>query len=263
VIDGDSGRVLLDQRAHERRSPASTTKIMTAILALETVSPDAWVVSSTDASRMYGSSVMGLRPGVYIQMRDLLYGLMLPSGNDAAIEIARNVDGTTDAFVARMNAKAAELGLANTHFVNPHGLDRRAHYSTAYDLAMLGRYAMRNDAFRRLAGTTAYHLPPPSDYPLYNGNSLLNTYPGADGIKIGWTNRAGWTLVASAERDGRRLYVTVLKSVDRDADAAALFDWAYSAYHWRPLTPSVTGAMRMAARMGVGSALARSLSQCG
>jgi D-alanyl-D-alanine carboxypeptidase len=262
VVDGESGRVLFDLHAHEQRSPASTTKIMTGILAVERGELDRLVVSETDGSRMLGSSVMGLRAGVPISVRDLLYGLMLPSGNDAALELARAVDGSVPAFVDRMNAKAAELGLRDTQFQNPHGLDGRAHYSSAYDLAMLGRYAMANPEFAAIAASPAWHLAPPSDYDLYNGNSLLARYPGADGIKIGWTNRAGWTLVASAVRDGRRLYVTVLKSADRDGDASALLDWAYASHEWVTITPGTSSLLRLAQRAGVEATVARALSVC-
>lgn len=262
VIDGATGRVLYEHNANERRAPASITKMMTAILALETVSEDKWVVSTTDGSAMIGSSVMGLRHGMRIQVRELLYGLMLPSGNDAAIEIAKNVDGTEAAFVQRMNRKVTELGLANTHFVNAHGLDRRSHYSSAYDMAMIGRYAMQNERFREIASTRSYRPAPPVDYDLFNGNSLLNTYPGADGIKIGFTNRAGWTLVASAVRDGRRVFVTVLNSADRDADATALLDWTFGSYQWSAISPRVTQTLALARRLGLGERLARSLSVC-
>jgi D-alanyl-D-alanine carboxypeptidase (penicillin-binding protein 5/6) len=228
VIDADTGRALYGRNLHTRRAPASTTKIMTAIVALETM-PDrnAAVVAETDASAMVGSSVMGLWPGAPLTVDELLYGLMLPSGNDAAIELARAAAGTVDAFVQRMNDKAAELGLADTHFVNPHGLDRRRHYSSAYDLAQLARYAMRDPRFRELAATRVHHLPLPFDYDLYNGNTLLDRYPGADGVKIGWTEAAGWTFVASAERDGHRLIAVLLNTADRDADAAALLDWGF------------------------------------
>lgn len=262
VVDAETGRLLYGVNENERRSPASTTKIMTAILAIETVSADSWTVSETDGSAMLGSSVMGLRPGQYIKMRDLLYGLMLPSGNDAAIEIAKNVDGTVKDFVGRMNAKAAELGMENTNFQNPHGLDRRQHYSTAFDLSLLGRYAMKNAQFREIVGAQYYQLEPPADYGLYNGNSLLAKYPGADGIKIGWTDRAGWTLVASAVRDGRRLIVTVLDSPDRDADAAALLDWAFASYRWETVNPRLTRLFSAFKRLGVEPQLARSLSVC-
>lgn len=263
VVDAESGRVLYEVRGHERLSPASTTKIMTAILALEAVPGDTAVVSTTDASRMIGSSVMGLRPGVPITVRDLLYGLMLPSGNDAALEIARAVSGDRAAFVALMNAKASELGLVDTQFMNPHGLDARGHYSSAYDLSMLTRYAMANEEFRRIVGARSYYLGLPSDYSINNGNSLLNTYPGAEGVKIGWTDRAGWTLVASAVRDGRRVFVTVLDSQDRDADAAALFDWAFASHRWNAIGPQTQLALQLMRRFGMGGALVRSLAGCG
>jgi D-alanyl-D-alanine carboxypeptidase (penicillin-binding protein 5/6) len=238
VIDADTGEVLWGKGEHERRAPASTTKIMTAILAAENAPLDQTVVSQTDGAAMVGSSVMGLRPGVQISMTDLLFGLMLPSGNDAALEIARAVDGDTGVFVERMNAKAAELDLVDTHFQNPHGLDADGHYSSAYDLAMLGAYSMRNDVFRRVVGALEWHLDVAAgDYTLHNGNTLLVKSPGADGIKIGWTGNAGWTFVASVERNGRHLVATVLNSQDRDADAAALFDWAYGSHRWIGVTP--------------------------
>lgn len=263
VIDADTGEMLWGKNEHERRSPASTTKIMTAILAAESAPLDQVVVSQTDASTMVGSSVMGLRPGVRISMTDLLFGLMLPSGNDAAIEIARAVDGDVNLFVERMNRKARELGMLDTNFQNPHGLDRREHYSSAYDLAILGAYAMRNEIFRRVVGSVEWRLAPEAgDYTLYNGNTLLQKAPGADGIKIGWTNSAGWTFVASMVRNDRRLVVAVLNSTDRDADAAALFDWAYASYRWVGLTPRMVMTMKLAERMGLDDELVASLKAC-
>jgi len=263
VIDAGSGEVLWGKREHERRAPASTTKIMTALLAAERAPLDQVVVSQTDAAQMTGSSVMGLRPGVQISMVDLLFGLMLPSGNDAALEIARAVDGSVPAFVARMNARAQQLGLRDTHFENPHGLDRSGHYSSAYDLARLGAYAMRNDIFRRVVGAYEWHIAPAAgDYTLYNGNTLLQSAPGADGIKIGWTNDAGWTFVASVVRNGRRLVATVLDSDDRDADAAALFDWAYASHDWIGVTPRMSMTLELARQVGVEDELLKSLTAC-
>ena len=261
VVDGDTGRVLYGANAYQRRRPASTTKIMTAIIAIEHGDLERTIVSDVDGSQMKGSSIMGLRPGVRITARDLLYGLLLPSGNDAAVLLAENIDGTVPAFVDEMNRKASELGMDDTHFANPHGLDAAQHYSTAYDLARLGRYAMANSEFATIAGTVDWHLGMPSDYDLHNGNSFLTTYPGADGVKMGWTERAGWTLVASAVRDGHRVFVTVLDSTDRDADATALLDWAFASYHWAPLG-DVTGTLRLAQRLGIGDPLVRSLSIC-
>lgn len=263
VIDGETGRVLYDLRARDRMPPASTTKIMTAILALEAGDLQRVVTSDIDASTMTDSSVMGLRPGVTITVQDLLFGLMLPSGNDAAIALARNTDGTEAAFVARMNRKAQELGLKDTQFMNPHGLDQPGHYSSAYDLSMLARYGMDNPDFRLLVSTQDYRLGPPLDYELYNGNSMLQSYPGADGVKIGWTEEAGWTLVTTAQRDGRRLYVTVLNSENRDADASALLDWAFANYRWARLGPTADGTLRLAERFGLGASVRRALSVCG
>jgi D-alanyl-D-alanine carboxypeptidase (penicillin-binding protein 5/6) len=262
VVDGDTGRVLLDLGAHQRRPPASTTKIMTAILAIERGGLDETVVSDVDATHMTGSSVMGLRPGVAITVRDLLYGLMLPSGNDAAVQLAEHDGGSVGAFVDGMNAKARELGLLDTHYVNPHGLSDSQHYSSAYDLARLARFAMRNPQFAEIVIARRWHLSPPSDYDLTNGNTLLGAYPGADGVKIGWTEDAGWTLVASAVRNGHRLFVTVLNSRDRDADAAALLDWAFGTYDWVQLGPRFSGQLRVAERLGMGSSLLRALSVC-
>lgn len=262
VVDGTTGRVLYDLDAHQRRAPASTTKIMTALLAIEHGGLDDVVVSDVDGSTMIGSSVMGLRPGVAITVRDLLYGLMLPSGNDAALLLAEHDDGSVSAFVEAMNRKAAELGLDDTRFANPHGLDAPGHYSSAYDLARLARAAMANPEFAQIVGTQWWHLAPPSDYDLHNGNSLLETYPGADGVKIGWTEDAGWTLVASATRDGHRLYAVVLNSADRDADATALLDWAFASYRWIQLAPRTVQPLRLAERLGIAVPLLRPLFVC-
>lgn len=262
VLDGETGRVLYDDRARNHLPPASTTKIMTALLAIEQGDLQRVVVSDIDASKMVGSSVMGLRPGVPITMQDLLYGLMLPSGNDAAIEIARAVDGNEHAFVQHMNRKAAEIGLSDTHFMNPHGLDARGHYSTALDLARLARYAMRDPAFAALVGTRDYRLGAPSAYDLHNGNSMLGSYAGADGVKIGWTEAAGWTLVASAQRDGHRLFAVVLNSKDRDADASGLLDWAFTSYRWVTMSDRTEATLRLAMRFGLGDAVVRSFASC-
>ncbi len=262
VVDGETGRVLYDLHAHDRLPPASTTKIMTALLSVESLNLDNRVVSDIDATKLIDSSVMGLRPGVPITVRDLLYGLLLPSGNDAAIELAKKVAGSENAFVNRMNDRAAALGLTDTHFVNPHGLDSRRHYSSAYDLAMMGREAMTNATFAALVRTQDHYLAAPFDYNLHNGNSMLANYPGADGVKIGWTDRAGWTLVASATREGHRVFVTVLDSKDRDADATALLDWAWQSHRWLPLGAGANETFRLAQRVGIGENLMRALAVC-
>jgi D-alanyl-D-alanine carboxypeptidase len=250
VINRSTGQVLYELRGRERLALASTTKIMTAIIALESgIDESQTVLATTNAADMSGSSVMGLWTTARVSYRDLLYGLMLPSGNDAALDLARHLGPTEAEFMDRMNAKAEELGLEDTHFANPHGLDERGHYSSARDLALLGSYAMGNARFRELAATVNYHLPAPFDYSLYNGNSFLSTYPGANGIKIGWTESAGWTFVASAERDGEEVVVALLDTPDRDADATALMDWAFDAPEWQAVDASVVRTLQALSRL--------------
>jgi len=226
VVDDACGDVIFAKEPHLRLSPASLTKIMTAIVALETADLDDLDDVNVDGFYYGDSTVMGLETGMQLSLRDLLYGLLLPSGNDAAVAIARHVAGDLPAFVARMNAKVRALGLEDTHFTNPHGLDAPGHYSSAYDMAMLGRYAMTNPDLAEIVGTKVYD--PAWDGPqLWNGNLLLWTYPGSDGVKIGWTENARQTIVASAQRDGRRLFVALLGSEDRYTDASLLLDWAF------------------------------------
>ena len=174
------------------------------------------------------STVMGVQPGEHVTVRDLLYGLMLPSGNDAAVALAWHVDGSEQAFVARMNARARALGLRDTSFVNPHGLDFQSWaggYTSAYDLAVMTRAALENGTFRQIVATRTWTARTDRNvYLLQTQNGLLGAYPGADGVKIGWTRRAGQTMVASAARDGHRLIAVVLGSTNRTGDARRLLD---------------------------------------
>jgi D-alanyl-D-alanine carboxypeptidase len=234
VVDDETGLLLYDRAAHARRAPASTTKIATAIVALEhAASLDAVVRVTVDGWAMHtadGSSIMGLQPAQRVTIRTLLYGLLLPSGNDAAEQLARSVAETRDQFVGWMNATVAEdLHLEDTHFVNPSGLDADGHYASAYDLAQLARRAMRDDIFREIVATPTIK----SDGFLLNGhNPLLGVYPGADGVKTGSTDAAGKTIVGSAVHAGHRVYVVVMYSDDLLADSTALFDWVWQAFAW-------------------------------
>ncbi|MCK9517761.1 MAG: D-alanyl-D-alanine carboxypeptidase [Dehalococcoidia bacterium] len=228
VLDEASGAALFEQAADVRLPLASLTKIASALVVLEDGIPlDAEVTVDVDSRYMRGSSVMGLHAGDRFTVRDLLYGLMLPSGNDAALALGRAVAGSDAAFVQRMNDLMARLGLEDTNFANAHGLSARDHYSTAWDLAVLSRYAMANPQFAEIARAGHWVAHGSRTIALNNVNSFLG-YPGADGIKTGFTYRAGRTLVASAVRDGRRLFAVLLNAPDRDGDAAALLDWAFA-----------------------------------
>lgn len=231
VLDEQSGALLYGQGEHERAAPASITKIATATVALERSSGqiDRIVESSVSGSAMaaHGSSIMGLEPGTKVTLQTLLYGLMLPSGNDAAEQLALTIGGTRERFIQWMNDRVGALALANTRFVNPHGLDNRSHYSSAWDMAVLGREAMRDETFRAVARAATYRG---DGYALTNLNRLIGRYAGADGIKIGSTPGAGKTIVASATRGGRRVYVSLLRSTDLLGDASALLDWVWGAF---------------------------------
>ncbi len=232
VIDDASGAVLFEKDAHHALPPASLTKITTAILAIKRLDLNQWVEVDIDSHKMLGSSVMGLRPGDWFQVRDLLYGLMLPSGNDAALALARAVSGSDAAFVVEMNAFVARLGLRDIHFINPHGLSGRSHVASAYDLAILSRYGMALPAFAKIVSTTGVRTGGPRVLRLSNSNTFLLKYDGADGVKIGHTRSAGPTLAASVTRDGHRVYAVVLNTEHRDADAMALLDWAFATFNW-------------------------------
>ncbi|MGC8839761.1 MAG: D-alanyl-D-alanine carboxypeptidase family protein, partial [Anaerolineae bacterium] len=223
--DESTGEVLWEKNAHQRRAVASTTKIMTALLTLERADLDGEVVVSPAASYT-GGNMVGLAPGERLSVRDLLYGLLLNSGNDAATALAEHVAGSAEAFVDLMNARAQALGMADTHFVNPHGLDAEGHYSSAYDLWLLTREAMKNPVFRDIVATPVQTLGPRT---YVNLNLLLTAYPGADGVKTGTSDWAGECLVASATRRGHRLIAVVLHSPDRYGDARALLDWGFAA----------------------------------
>lgn len=230
VIEASCGALLYGRNTNVRLPPASLAKIATALVAVERADLSRTVEVRVNSGLMVastGSTVMGLEPGLRMSMRDLLYGLLLPSGNDAAVAIAEEVAGSVAAFVELMNGKAEELGLANTHFSNPHGLDEPGLYSSALDMALLGRALLAQPELAAIVRTERYQ--PAWEGPeLWNGNALLNLYPGAIGVKIGYTEKAGQTIVAAAERDGRRLIVSVLGSWDRYSDAIALLEWAFS-----------------------------------
>ena len=230
VVEGSCGAFLYGRNPHERLPPASLVKLATALIAVERSNPEEEVDIGVDSAALVeetGSTVMGLQPGLRLTLRDLLYGLLLPSGNDAALAIAEHIAGSVPAFVRLMNQRARELGLRDIHFTNPHGLDEPGLYASAADLALLGRYVMANSTLAQIVATRAWQ-PSWDGPPLWNGNGLLDAYPGLDGLKVGYTEKAGQTMVATAERDGRRLFVAVLGSRDRYTDVWRLLDWAFA-----------------------------------
>ncbi len=234
LVEARTGQVLLARHPHLPRPPASTTKILTALLVLEHLPLDRVVeISARAAAQREGSSI-GLEVGERRTVRELLYALLLKSANDAAVALAEAVDGTVERFVARMNRRATELGAGNTHFTNPHGLHHPAHLTTAYDLARITLAALRNPTFNEIVQTPVYaYASAQGPLRLVNGNKLLGQYPGADGVKTGWTVESGRCLVASATRNGRRLVAVLLNAPSVFRDAARLLDYGFAAFELR------------------------------
>lgn len=229
VMDTESGRVLFEKNGYSRRAMASTTKIMTAIIALEKGNLDDVVTISKRAAGIWGSTI-DLKEGQKYKLKELMYGLMLNSGNDAAVAIAEHIGGTVENFVGMMNEKAQELGVKDTSFKSPHGLDAPDHYSTAYDLAVITQYALRNPVFSKIVGTQTTSIP---NRGLYNTNEMLGSYPGADGVKTGYTGQAGRCLVASATRDNWRIISVVLgcSTLNQRAQSTSnILDYAFGNY---------------------------------
>ncbi len=233
VIDIQSGRLLHANNATTPLEMASTTKIMTCIVAIETSDLDEIVLVDDRAVGTEGSSIY-LKHGEEIRLGDLLYGLMLQSGNDAANAIAYYISGDIASFSAKMNAKAREIGALNTNFVNPSGLSDANHYTTAEDLAKICAYAMRNETFAAIVSTRNITIPALNaagiDRTITNKNRLLSLYEGATGIKTGYTKSAGKCFCGSAERDGFSLAVVTLNTADTFTDAIELLDQAYADY---------------------------------
>ncbi len=226
LMDAASGRVLASENADEPRLIASTTKILTALLALETLDPGAEVEIDPAWTGIEGSS-MYLAAGQTVTVEDLLYGLMLASGNDAAVALACLAAGSVEAFAQRMNDRAAALGCENSHFSNPNGLDAEDHHASAHDLALVTREALKNDEFTRIASTQTVAV---GELTFTNHNRLLRECEGVFGVKTGYTEAAGRTLVTCCERGGATLICVTLSDPDDWHDHAALYDWAYGEY---------------------------------
>ena len=226
LMDMDSGRVLYERNAGTRMLIASTTKIMTALVAIRDGSLGDTVKVSREAAYTEGSS-MYLKEGEKLTLETLLYGLLLCSGNDAAVAVAEHVGGSVEGFVERMNDTALELGMEDPAFATPTGLDDEAHYSTARDMALLARAAMENETLVRIASTRTVTI---GGRTMTNHNKLLSCVDGCLGLKTGYTRAAGRTLVSCAERRGQRLIAVTLQDGNDWADHQSLFDYGFAAY---------------------------------
>lgn len=229
IVERSCGALAFGWNEHQRLAPASLTKIVTALVVANSgIDLNKMVDIQVSGSQMrsQGSSVMGIEPGQRYSVRDLLYGLMLPSGNDAAVALATELgNGDANRFVGMMNEQAAALGMTDTHFSNPHGLDSRTLYSSTYDMAMAGRAALDVPLLWDISNARSWTTS--SGLSFRNGNKLMSSYPDVFGVKIGFTNAAKQTIVAGAERDGRQVIVSLFGSDDRYRDAAALLDWTF------------------------------------
>jgi serine-type D-Ala-D-Ala carboxypeptidase (penicillin-binding protein 5/6) len=233
LIEQNTGRILFQKDAHTKRRIASITKIMTAILAIESGKMNQYVKVSEKATRAEGSSVY-LKPGEKIKLSDLVYGLMLRSGNDTAVAIAEYVGGSVDGFAYLMNQKAREIGMYDTHFSNPHGLDdHEDHYSSAYDMAILMRYAMQNKTFKKISGTKVHRAPNPTekwDRVWKNKNRLLSKYEYCTGGKTGYTKRAKRTLVTTATKGDMNLIAVTLNGPDDWNDHISMYENGFKGF---------------------------------
>ncbi len=253
LIDAKTGAVIYEKNMNEVKSPASTTKILTAILVLENLDLKQKVVADLETAYTGGSRIY-LMEGEKLKVDQLMYAMLVSSANDAAVALAKTVSETTDEFALLMNDKAREIGTKNSNFVNPNGLDEENHKSTAYDIAMIARYAMTNEDFRRYVSTVRYQIPATNlqeeirylkstnkllydkdSYVDINGEKRAIKYEGITGIKTGYTTEAGGCLVSSAKRGETELISVVLQSnkKDRFKDSIKLLDWGFANYETR------------------------------
>ncbi|MBR3152341.1 MAG: D-alanyl-D-alanine carboxypeptidase [Clostridia bacterium] len=257
IIEETTGKVIYNKNAYEKYYPASTTKIMTAILAIEQCNLDEMATASEYAitSIPSGYTDANIQIGESLSVKDLLYATMLKSANEAAVILAEHVSGSVEAFSDLMNKKAEEIGCKNTHFVNPNGIHDEDHYSTAYDMALIAQYCMKNETFRKIAATTSYTLPATNRYET-NDRTFLNTnelvikntnarednyyYPYATGIKTGYTTPAGNCLISSAEKNGMKFITVVFGALVTDEglsqrylNTIAMFEFAFNNYSFQ------------------------------
>ena len=242
VINGDTGEILFSRNANERLPMASTTKIMTALLLCENADLDKTIVTTKEMITVEGSS-MGLQVGDTVSYHDLLYGMMLASGNDAANTTAIALSGSISEFVKLMNNKALELGLKDTHFETPSGLDGKEHYTTAYELALITKYALQNEDFAKAASSKSETLcygNPPYKRTLTNHNKLLKAYDDVIGVKTGFTKKSGRCLVSASKKDGKFVIAVTLNDPNDWADHRALLDLGLATLQTVDIAPEQT-----------------------
>lgn len=233
IIETSANKILYEHNAYQKLAMASTTKVMTAIVVLENCRLKDIVKVDEKAAGVEGSSIY-LQKDEELTIEQLLYGLMLQSGNDCATALAIHTAGSIEAFSEMMNAKAKKIGALDSNFMNPHGLDHKDHYTTAYDLAIISSYGMKNEDFARIVGTKKVEIPwAGRDYNrvVYNKNKILNQYQGGTGIKTGFTKKAGRCLVSSAKRDGMELVCVVLNCGPMFETSMEYMDMVFKKYH--------------------------------
>jgi D-alanyl-D-alanine carboxypeptidase len=240
LLDAKTGATLYAHNPFEHLPMLSTTKLMTALLAVEhgnlnqSITINAQITSDVN-NLAADSSLMGVKKGETYTLRDLLYGAMLVSGNDAATVIADAIGGTEQNFVAMMNERAHQLGLIDTHYMNPHGLLTDGHYSCAHDMAILGKYVMADPTLRQIVGSREYNIPATGQHAahdLFNGNQFLWWYPGADGVKPGYDGDRDFVQVVSVTRNGHELIGVTMDTIDWWTDMRDLMNWGFSSFTW-------------------------------
>lgn len=244
LIDAASGRILYEKESHKELPPASVTKIMTLLVAADAVANEKvkltdTVTASENACKLGGSQIY-LEPGETFTLEQMLIAIAVGSANDGCVAVAEHINGTHEAFVEDMNRKAQELGLQNTHFVNAYGLPAEGHYTSAYDLAMISKKALEYPLIRKLTSMKEYDLRE-GKFKLWNTNKLLWWYPGADGLKTGWTNEAKYCLASTVERNGLRLICVVMgvpQVRGHFAESMKIYNYGFAKYEFKQFAPA-------------------------
>ncbi|MDR3599292.1 MAG: D-alanyl-D-alanine carboxypeptidase [Desulfosporosinus sp.] len=244
LMDAASGQILYEKESHKELPPASVTKLMTLLVAADAVASGKVkltdkVTASENASKLGGSQIY-LEPGETFTLEQMLIAIAVGSANDGCVAVAEHIDGTHEAFVEEMNSKAQALGLKNTHFVNAYGLPAEGHYTSAYDLALIGREALKYPLIRRLTSIKEFDLRD-GKFKLWNTNKLLWWYPGADGFKTGWTNEAKYCLASTVERNGLRLICVVMgvpQVRGHFAESMKIYNYGFAKYEFKQFAPA-------------------------